>query len=644
MRIKTRPIIFYLLISISAITFGWYLYIATNKTRIFVTHHLPLPAAGPSEAWQADGRIQISAPPLLTNQSINITTRSFWVEPIECSINQQYVIDCLLDKNSKKAYLPFDFVRSYFDVYGQVRARFDGRPFVQFEHSYSKVHYPSERYDSKSAYLWFDTYNVEERDRVLRMSGRLGVPVSSQWSSAGHLYPVQICQFGLSHYNKYLQNSQVFRVRLEDGTLKQRHWIAMIVPRNRTIGRQSSSQIEMLTQLNGNRSDHVLSIRTDRIQDEVGFQLRLRKKSPFYRNSLLSMQLRSTEPFRIRVVLTFDASNQPFNVIYTNRASNESNDGISDDHKSFAVYYIGDCSKWTLFARNVALDLFKRVPSLQANKRRNASSWAKNKLWRISQVYFSGQVQIDNVTLNSNLHLIHFDRTVEWLLRAQDTNGGWPVQVQRTLLKNRIKLSAGWYSAMAQGQAMSLLVRKHFLTGAHNTTYLSAAIAATQLFDKDHTNGGVRTRFLDRHVWYEEYPTEPSLFVLNGFVYSLFGLYDLKSALQQTMSGSHIATNRTDESVFRLEVEKALNRTSRLFADGFASLTQLLPLFDTGSGSLYDLRHYSLQSAPNLARWDYHSTHINQLLYLNSIMNVESLRRTADRWIGYMQGQRAAHN
>lgn len=28
------------------------------------------------------------------------------------------------------------------------------------------------------------------------------------------------------------------------------------------------------------------------------------------------------------------------------------------------------------------------------------------------------------------------------------------------------------------------------------------------------------------HVWFEEYPTTPGSFVLNGFMYSLIGLHD----------------------------------------------------------------------------------------------------------------------
>ena len=30
------------------------------------------------------------------------------------------------------------------------------------------------------------------------------MPVSTQWTSDGHFYPIQIAQFGLSHYSKHL--------------------------------------------------------------------------------------------------------------------------------------------------------------------------------------------------------------------------------------------------------------------------------------------------------------------------------------------------------------------------------------------------------------------------------------------------------
>lgn len=83
---------------------------------------------------------------------------------------------------------------------------------------------------------------------------------------------------------------------------------------------------------------------------------------------------------------------------------------------------------------------------------------------------------------------------------------------------------------------------------------------------------------------------------------------------------------------------------AELFADGMVSLKKLLPLFDTGWGSLYDLRHFTTHVAPNRARWDYHTTHITQLLLLASIDDDPVLSSTAQRWKEYMAGHRASHN
>ncbi|KAL9704736.1 hypothetical protein quinque_008254 [Culex quinquefasciatus] len=48
--------------------------------------------------------------------------------------------------------------------------------------------------------------------------------------------------------------------------------------------------------------------------------------------------------------------------------------------------------------------------------------------------------------------------------------------------------------------------------------------------------------------------------------------------------------------------------------------------------------------APNLARWDYHATHVNQLLLLATIDPDPIIAQTAERWKNYMLGKRAQHN
>lgn len=55
-----------------------------------------------------------------------------------------------------------------------------------------------------------------------------------------------------------------------------------------------------------------------------------------------------------------------------------------------------------------------------------------------------------------------------------------------------MELPPGWYSAMAQGQAMSLLVRAYLVTS--NPKYLQAAVSAMKLFEISSDQGGVLAR------------------------------------------------------------------------------------------------------------------------------------------------------
>ena len=43
--------------------------------------------------------------------------------------------------------------------------------------------------------------------------------------------------------------------------------------------------------------------------------------------------------------------------------------------------------------------------------------------------------------------------------------------------------------------------------------------------------GGVVAEFLSSLPWYEEYPTSPPTFILNGFIYSLLGSLSSTSLL-----------------------------------------------------------------------------------------------------------------
>ena len=250
-------------------------------------------------------------------------------------------------------------------------------------------------------------------------------------------------------------------------------------------------------------------------------------------------------------------------------------------------------------------------------------------------------------------------------------SGGWAIQVpfnenQEKYPKAK-EINPGWYSAMSQGHALSVLTRAYRKT--NNKKYLESAIKGLQLFkyplykdpDKgyefvDDTNRkqiGVSSLFLNQFLWFQEYPTEPNTFVLNGFMYSLIGLYDLWHTIKYVYE-------LNDESVRKEGLE-----AGDLFLKGMKSLNTMLPMYDIASGSVYDLRHVTMPGVePKVARWDYHSVHIN-LLYLLSTIDIQDVKsdlqhsvkknipdseeesvlaNIAERWLGYMVGKRSGHN
>ena len=197
--------------------------------------------------------------------------------------------------------------------------------------------------------------------------------------------------------------------------------------------------------------------------------------------------------------------------------------------------------------------------------------------------------------------------------------GAWPITVKRTL--GIATLHPPWYSAMAQSMVMSLLTRMYHVTG--NKTYLESAKRGVEIYQVNSTDNGIRAYFMDKYVWFEEYPTNPHSFVLNGFIYGIFGLYDV-----------YMSCN-----------DPICQTAGKLFNESLISLRAMIPLFDGGFMSYYDLRHFTMKTSPNLARWDYHTVHIDQLLLIHKSFDPYKLFKvTAQRWIGYMSGYRAHHN
>lgn len=159
---------------------------------------------------------------------------------------------------------------------------------------------------------------------------------------------------------------------------------------------------------------------------------------------------------------------------------------------------------------------------------------------------------------------------------------------------NMYGLKAPWISAMTQGEAISVLTRAYYIT--NNQSYLDLADNSIGLLEISVKEGGLVNKFYDLPV-FEEYPlTEKTVAVLNGFIFCLFGLYDLW------------LTNRNQQA-------------NDLFWRGTRSLKNLLPYYDIGYWSQYHLFDFP-SSFP--ATFTYHSIVFEQLkvLYLITEENI----------------------
>lgn len=513
---------------------------------------------------------------------------------MECMINDDYTVGCR--KEGNEVFLPFSFIKTYFEVFGRVDTT-EKHERLEFQHTNSKVHPPRQNYSPSSVFMSFEFYHVEERERVKCISAMEGVPFSTQWTLEGHFYPIQIAQFGLSHYSKQLVEGNPEVLVMEDGDEEDvADWA------------RPDERARMHLVKDDTRGNNVVEFSASESLRNPGLVMMADEKEDF----VMTVDIRFTSNGSLTVTVETQGG-QLFNIHYIQ------NNLLIGMEGSDIFYGVGNQRRgqWIRLARDIKIDLQKGL-SLKYTKSKRSKS--KMNFARIKDIAVRGHGRLDNLTLARSAHMDHFFDAANWMVKHQDDRGGWPIMVRRKVLEGVMELPPGWYSAMAQGQAMSLLVRAYILT--KDKPYLKAAAEAMKLFEISSDQGGVLAKFMNIYDWYEEYPTRPSSFVLNGFIYAIFGLYDLK----ETAEGDDKAT------------------ADRLYQAGIKSLRAMLLMFDTGSDTFYDLRHLTLGVEPNRARWDYHTTHINQLLQLMVIDDDPLFKTAAHRWMGYMKGKRARHN
>jgi hypothetical protein len=188
----------------------------------------------------------------------------------------------------------------------------------------------------------------------------------------------------------------------------------------------------------------------------------------------------------------------------------------------------------------------------------------------------------------------------EWAAVDMDGHGRF---IHHQPMPHTYDIPAPWHSGMAQALGIGLFVRHGMGADASRAARSLVDPAFGLVTDTEH--GPIL----------EEYPAEPRPHVLNGWMWGLFGLYDLAHA--------------------DCELEGDLQARARTAFDaGMRSLAAQLPEYETGRGwSTYDRYPHPLA---NVASPFYHRLHVEMLRATARLAPGSeaeaTMLATADRW------------
>ncbi len=169
----------------------------------------------------------------------------------------------------------------------------------------------------------------------------------------------------------------------------------------------------------------------------------------------------------------------------------------------------------------------------------------------------------------------------------------------------------GWASGMAQGLSLAVWSRAYLVS--KDKRYIKAGEKALAFLDAPVQFGGPRTSmaYLDKslsgYVFYEEYIGDKGIYTLNGFMFTLLGLHDWCENIKS-------------------------DKACSMFKDGMRTLVKILPYYDFGGFSSYDLTHVTFKHNEPHYAIRYHSAHVYLLRALYSITKEETLNKYAQRW------------
>jgi heparosan-N-sulfate-glucuronate 5-epimerase len=165
------------------------------------------------------------------------------------------------------------------------------------------------------------------------------------------------------------------------------------------------------------------------------------------------------------------------------------------------------------------------------------------------------------------------------------------------------QLMPPWCSALAQAQAASVFVRAHLTTGDDRYATLAAQAIAPIL---PSSASGLLSATPDGPVP-EESPSDPPSLILNGWIYALWGLWDVAVGLGDAPCRA-------------------------LFEESAACLRRTVDRYDVGWWSRYSLYPHRVA---DLAKPFYHRLHVDQLEVMHQLTGHPEFRQTARCFAAY---------
>ncbi|MCK4448328.1 MAG: hypothetical protein KAW56_14755 [Candidatus Marinimicrobia bacterium] len=198
-----------------------------------------------------------------------------------------------------------------------------------------------------------------------------------------------------------------------------------------------------------------------------------------------------------------------------------------------------------------------------------------------------------------------FMKFVDWFyehaIKDERLGVRWMTDVALPQYKN----PGPWQSGFVQGRGISSLLRGYQLTG--RIEYAEMAEKALRPFTISVQEGGV-TSFTEFGPFYEEYTAEVPTLVLNGMIFSLCGIYDF----------------------VRVFPENKLAK--KLFEEGIQTIIKILPQFDLGYWSRYNLCDAEWYPSVDPATITYQHLHVTQLSMLYRLTNEDIFTEYAERF------------